>query len=95
MADMLTPTERVRHLNQLAPILTFLAGLLLGGAIADGGIGDFLAIAGGCVGLGAGLGAAAIWILERNPRWDHGVGYGSLFGLLIGLALAIVDAAGG
>ena len=47
-------------MNQLTPILTFLSGLLLGGAIADGPIGDFLAITGGCVGLGAGLGAAAI-----------------------------------
>jgi hypothetical protein len=81
--------------NQLTPILTFLSGLLLGGAIADGPIGDFLAITGGCVGLGAGLGAAAIWIIEQDPRWDRGVGYGSLLGLLIGLALALVDAGAG
>jgi hypothetical protein len=81
--------------NQLASALLFLAGLSLGGALANGAVGDFLAIAGGCVGLGAGIGAAAIWILERNPRWDRGVGYGSLLGLLVGLALAIVDAVGG
>jgi hypothetical protein len=81
--------------NQILLTLTFVLGVLLGGAIADGGVGDFLAIAGGCVGLGAGVGAAAIWILERDPRWDRGVGYGSLLGLLVGLALAIVDAAAG
>lgn len=46
------------------------------------------------MGLGAGVGATVIWILERDPRWDRGVGYGSLLGLLLGLALAIVDAAG-
>ncbi len=82
-------------MSSLTPILTFISGVLAGGAIADGGVGDFLAIAGGCVGLGAGVGATAIWILERNPRWDRGVGYGSLFGLLLGLSLAIVDAAAG
>ena len=82
-------------MNQILLTLTFVLGVLLGGAIADGGVGDFLAIAGGCVGLGAGVGAAAIWILERDPRWDRGVGYGSLLGLLVGLALAIVDAAAG
>jgi len=37
-------------------ITTFLAGVLLGGSLADSGLGDFLAIVGGCTGFGAGLG---------------------------------------
>ena len=82
-------------MSPTAFLLTFVSGLLMGGAVAEGAVGDFLAIAGGCVGLGAGVGALAIWVLEREPRWDRGVGYGSLVGLLVGLALAIVDAGAG
>lgn len=94
MADMLNPTEEpLREPAHPHPHLPL--------RIAPGRrdrrrpIGDFLAITGGCVGLGAGLGAAAIWIIEQDPRWDRGVGYGSLLGLLIGLALALVDAGAG
>ena len=82
-------------MNQLASAVTFLLGILVGGALADGGFGDFLAIVGGCVGVGAGAGALAAWLLSYEPAWDRGIGYGSIIGLAWGLVLAVVDLAAG
>jgi len=58
VAQMVMDLAQLRRqpLNPLAVITTFLAGVLLGGSLADSGLGDFLAIVGGCTGFGAGLG---------------------------------------
>ncbi len=79
-------------MNQLGSALLFLAGLVIGGRVASGAIGDFLAIVGGCVGIGAGIGASATYLSDYEPRWDRGVGLGSIVGLVTGLCLAILDA---
>lgn len=69
----------------------FTAARLLGGAVADGAIGDVRAIIGGCVGTGAGLGSVFVWLLDHEPRWAAGAGYGGIAGFVIGVLLAIVD----
>ncbi len=79
-------------MTQLSGALLFLAGLVIGGRVASGSIGDFLAIIGGCVGIGAGIGAATAYLSDYEPRWDRGVGLGSIVGLVTGVCLAIVDA---
>lgn len=60
--------------------------------LRGGSIGDFLAIVGGCVGIGAGIGASAAYLSDYEPRWDRGVGLGSIVGLVTGLCLAMLDA---
>lgn len=78
-------------MNPLATLVTFVAGLLLGGSLADSGLGDFLAIVGGCTGFGAGLGSVIAWMLDYEPRWGAGAGYGSALGFALGIFLAVVD----
>ena len=78
-------------MNPSAMLTTFVAGLLLGGSLADSGFGDFLAIVGGATGAGAGLGSVFAWMLDYEPRWGAGAGYGSAVGFGVGLILAIID----
>jgi len=60
--------------NPIALLYSFVAGLLLGGSLADSGLGDFLAIVGGATGAGAGLGSVIAWMLDYEPRWGAGAG---------------------
>ena len=78
-------------MNPLALLSTFLGGLLLGGSLSDSGLGDFLAIVGGATGAGAGLGSVIAWMLDYEPRWGAGAGYGSAGGFVAGVILALVD----
>lgn len=69
--------------------------LVTAGQLADGAVGDFVAIVGGCVGVGAGVGTAYEWFRRLKPDWGAAAGRGSLGGLFIGVLLAILDAGSG
>ncbi len=94
-------------MNQLAAALTLIAGIVIGGAIADA-LGDFLMLFSGGVTVGGVLGAAYGLARRRGHRRDEAdpirwgarepadwQRYGSIGGLAggaAGLLLAIVDA---
>lgn len=74
-------------MNQLGTFVTFPAGLVIGGAIADA-TGDFLLLVTSGIALGAAFGTLTVVLLDVDPRWDLGVGLGSLIGLFLGLLAA-------
>jgi len=77
--------------TQLNTILTFVAGTLVGGLIADA-VGDFLLLLTGTIAVTTALACLVVYWNEDEPRpWDRGVGYGSTIGLALGLIIAIID----
>ena len=78
-------------MNPIPAILTFFAGALLGGALADGADAFALLFGLGVTG-GAFLGAAYTWLTDYEPRWGDAAGLGGLIGGFLGLAAAIIDA---
>ncbi len=78
-------------MNQLSTILTFIAGTLFGGLIADT-VGDFLLLLTGTIAITTALACFVSYWNEDEPRqWDRAVGYGSTIGLGLGLMIAIID----
>jgi hypothetical protein len=79
-------------MNQLVTFAVFLAGPIIGGELADA-TGDFLLLVTSGIALGAAFGTLTVLLLDVDPRWELGVGLGSLLGLFLGLLAAILDTA--
>ena len=78
-------------MNPIPTALTFLAGALVGGAIADGAEAFALIFGLGVTG-GAFLGSLYAWLTHHEPDWGRATGLGTLLGGLTGLIVAIIDA---
>ena len=93
MSCMLSATDRNPPVNTAALPFSFVAGLLIGGSIA-GAAEDFLILWAGGITVGAFGGALVVFVAQREPDFNAGIGWGSLLGGLLGLALAVADALG-
>lgn len=61
-------------MNQLGGVLALVAGAVIAGKIADG-VGDFLLLVTGAIGIGVALSSLVTYWNEDEPRqWDRAVG---------------------
>lgn len=63
---------------------------VLAGVVADAAEAPVLLIT-GFSGIGAFVGAVYAWTSRHEPDWSSGMGYGAMFGGVIGIFLAIAD----